>query len=186
MKKTTLGFLTATFLSSSAFAQSGFFGADLSFINAELSNRYSASDADPTAIRLRAGVELNENFAIEGILGLGLQDDNVGGNRAWKLELDSLYGMNLVGSIPLDPMFSLYGKVGFAKVQYEDSITNGTSSTYDDTGITAAFGGKMQFNQTGSLILEYGILPDAENGNGIEAKSAMLSVGVQFCTCFGY
>lgn len=182
MKKSMLGLVAASVLSSSAFAQTGYFGADFSFISAELTadtffGTFS-EDVDPTALRLRGGVEFNENFAIEGVLGFGLQDDKVGRSSDWEFELDSLYGVNAVGIIPLDRTFSLFGKVGFAALEYEDS----DGDTYDDTGVSFGIGAKVNFDRRGSgMIIEYTILPDTENEEwGIDVESEMISIGAQF------
>ncbi len=178
MKKSMLGLVAASVLSSSAFAQTGYFGADFSFISAELTDSWdNSADSDPTALRVRGGVELNENFAVEGVLGLGLQDDKVSGTP-YELELDSLFGVNAVGIIPLDRTFSLFGKIGFAKVEFKDN----EGDTYDDTGVSFGIGAKVNFDRRGSgMIIEYTILPDTENEEfGIDVESDMISIGAQF------
>lgn len=181
MKKSMLGLVAASVLSSSAFAQTGYFGADFSFISAELSadtflGTFS-EDVDPTAIRLRGGVELNENFAIEGVLGLGLQDDKAS-DFGFEVGLDKLFGVYAVGIIPLDRTFSLFGKLGFANVGYEDE----EGDTIDDTGASFGFGAKVNFDRRGSgMIIEYTILPDIDDEDaGWKIESEMISIGAQF------
>lgn len=184
MKKSMLGLLAASVLSSSAFAQTGYIGADFSFISAEVSvdtfvGTYS-EDVDPTALRLRGGVELNQNFAIEGVLGMGLQDDEIDTILGeTEVGLDTLFGVTAVGIIPLDRNFSLFGKVGFASVEYQ---SDDEDYSIDDTGVSFGFGGKVNFNRNGSgLIVEYTFLPDVEDEDtDIQVESEMLSVGAQF------
>lgn len=181
MKKQLLGLLSASLLSSGAFAQGGYFGADFSFISAELSTDTFVGtrtwDADPTALRVRGGAELNENFAIEGVLGLGLQDDELSGTDS-EVGLDTLIGVNAVAIVPLDRTFSLLGKIGFAAVEFEDEA----GDTIDDTGVSFGFGAKINFDRRGSgMVIEYTILPDIEDDDtSLEVESEMISIGAQF------
>lgn len=176
MKKQLLGVLAASLVSSGAFAQqTGYFGADLSFVSAELKVANLSEDFDPTALRVRGGVELNQNFAIEGVVGLGLQDDEIG-RFDDEAGLDTLWGVNAVGIVPLDRTFSLFGKIGLAVVEYEGD----GGFSVDDSGVMFGFGGKVNFNRSGSgLVIEYTILPDVED-EGLEVESDMISIGAQF------
>lgn len=178
MKKQLLALAAAVAVSPAAMAQDAYFGADFSFVSAELTDwQGETADSDPTALRVRGGVGLSENFAIEGVVGLGLQDDEVSGTP-YDLELDSLFGINAVGILPLDRTLSLFGKIGFANLEYKDS----DGDTYDDTGVSFGFGAKVNFDRNGSgLVIEYTILPDTENEEyDIEIESEMISIGAQF------
>ena len=175
MKKAMLGLVAASMMSGAAYAhQEVYMGADFSFVGVEL----DPLDADPTALRFRGGIELNENFAIEGVVAVGLQDDELG-RTGVDIDLDSLFGVSLVGIVPLDRSFSLFAKVGYAKVEYEGSF-GGYSDSVDDTGVMFGFGGKMNFSRTAAMTLEYTILPDVDLGGGSEIESDMISLGLQF------
>lgn len=179
MKKHLLGILCASsLLSSAAMAQDAYFGADFSFISAEITADTlfgsATADADPTALRLRGGVEMNENIALEAVLGVGLQDDEIG-DTEFEAGLDTLVGLNAVGIIPLDRTFSLFGKIGFAMVEYEDE----EGDTVDDTGVSFGIGAKVNFSRTAGMVLEYTVLPDVEE-DAFEVESDMISLGAQF------
>lgn len=178
MKKQLLALAAAVAVSPAAMAQQGYFGADFSFISTELSiEGFSGSeDVDPTALRVKAGANLNENFAIEGVLGLGLQDDELDDSGV-DFGLDTLLAVYAVGIVPLDRSFSVFGKIGFAKVEYEFD----PSYSIDDTGVTFGAGVSVSVNRNAAMTLEYTILPDVEDGaTGIQAESDMISLGAQF------
>lgn len=183
MKKQLLALAAAVAVSPAAMAQQGYFGADFSFVSAEVSadtifGSFS-DDFDPTALRVRGGIGLNENFAVEGVLGLGLQDDEVelAGIES-EFGLDRLVGINAVAIIPMDRSFSVFGKVGFASVGYEGDA----GDSIDDTGISVGFGAKVNFDRNGSgLVIEYTVLPDVEDDDSsLEVESDMISIGAQF------
>lgn len=176
MKKQLLGVLAASLLASPVLAQDAYFGADFSFISAELEidGISQTFDADPTALRFRAGVNFNENFALEGVIGLGLQDDELS-RLGGDLELDSLYGVYAVGTIPLDRTFALFAKAGYVVLEYE---INGLGSD-DDSGLSAGIGARINVNRNAALVLEYTLLPDIDDAGG-SLESDMISLGAQF------
>ena len=176
MKKHLLGILCASsLLSSAAMAQDAYFGADFSFISAELKvDGFAALDADPTALRVRGGVGFNENFALEGVLGLGLQEDELGDTNV-DLELDSLYGVYAVGIIPLDRTFALFAKAGLVVLEYE---IEGVGSD-DDNGLSAGIGARLNIDRNAAMTLEYTMLPDIDDEGG-SLESDMISLGAQF------
>lgn len=181
MKKQIFGLVAGALLSTAAVAQDAYMGADFSFVSAELSaqafgQRFS-EDADPTALRVRGGIVLNENFAIEGVIGLGLQDDEIGDSNV-DFGLDTLLGISAVAMIPLDRQFGLFGKIGFASVEYD---SDDADYSVDDTGIMFGIGAKVNFDRNAAMTIEYTILPDVEDDNSsLEVESDMISIGAQF------
>lgn len=183
MKKQLIGLLAASVVSTGAVAQNGgYIGADFSFVSSEIKwDGFLGSfseDADPTALRVRGGLQVNENFAVEGLIGLGLQDDEIGDSNV-DFGLDTILGVSAVGIVPLDRTFGLFGKVGFASVEYESDDLDGS---IDETGIMFGFGAKVNFDRRGSgLVIEYTILPDVEDDDtSLEVESDMISIGAQF------
>jgi hypothetical protein len=180
VKKQLLGFLTVSLFSSAAMAQGGYIGIDLGTIDAELSaDGFSETyRAEPTALRVRGGGLFSKHFALEGYIGLGLADDEIGGTGL-DFELTQLIGANAVGIIPLGNVFSLYGKLGIASVEFED----GDGDKYDDMGLTYGFGVKFNTGSVGAVVIEYAVLPDAVNdeyGIDLNVESEMLSIGYEF------
>lgn len=173
MKKQMFGLLAASVLSTGAMAQGGYIGADFGFIDADIKTSLDTASADPTALRFRGGLQLHENLAVEGVVGVGLQDGEIEKTRR-ELGLDELFGVSAVGIIPLDRTFGLFAKVGYASVGYE--YENG--STVDDTGVMFGFGGKLDFDRHGSgMTIEYTILPEIDATAKVE--SSMISIGAQ-------
>ncbi|MEJ2682006.1 MAG: outer membrane beta-barrel protein, partial [Gammaproteobacteria bacterium] len=89
-------------------------------------------DSKPSAINLNVGKTINENFAIEGLLGFGLSDDDANGTLEdgfsdslvrysdAKLGLKTLLGVSAVGKFPINDSINAYGKLGLAQIKYED------------------------------------------------------------------
>lgn len=179
MKKQLLALAAAVAVSPAAMAQQGYFGADFGFISGEFTAPGLSGDfeSDPTALRIRGGVGLSENFALEGVFALGLQDDEITSTDA-DLELNSIFGINAVGILPLDRTFALFGKIGFAAIEFEDS----DGDKYDDTGVSFGFGAKVNVDRNAALTLEYTILPDAEykDYSALQFESEMISIGAEF------
>jgi len=176
MKKQLLALAAAVAVSPAAMAQQGYFGADFSFVNAEFEfNAIPGTyESDPTALRFRGGAELNENVALEGVIGLGLQDDEIE-QTDLELGLESMFGVYAVGLLPLDRTFSLYGKVGFVAIEYE--LDSGESD--DDTGVSFGIGAKLNVDRNAAMIIEYTVLPEIEDAAG-SLESDMISIGAQF------
>jgi len=89
---------------------------------------------DSTGLRLRAGVALNDYFALEGHLGTGGSDGNV--------ELDYLAGGYAKGIVPIAPEFRLYGLAGFTEVDLDVD---------DESGFS--YGAGAEFDMTPSLAV---------------------------------
>lgn len=179
MKKYILSAMAASLLAAPALAQDAYFGADFSFINTEVEvDALSQTvDADPTALRFRAGVNFNENLALEGVVALGLQDDELGSTGV-DVELDGLYGVYVVGTIPLDRTFALFAKAGYVVLEYKaDGF--GVSGETDDSGLSAGIGIRMAVDRNVAFALEYTLLPDIDESFGT-IESDMISLGAQF------
>jgi hypothetical protein len=109
MKSIALAAATAlfTFALAPAHAQmsqpapgSMYAGVSLSQVSYEESGRGTAK---PTAIGLKLGKVVNQNFAIEGRFGTGLTDDDVGGGGAQDVSVDFVLGAYGKGILPLSP-----------------------------------------------------------------------------------
>ncbi len=181
MKKQVCGVLAGCLLSMSGWAQESYIGADFSFLSSDISARILGRtyswDADPTLVRVKGGVALNKNFAIEGFLGMGLQDDEIG-DSSTDFGVDNMYGVNAVVMVPLDRVFGLFAKLGFASVEYD---SDEVEYSIDDSGILFAAGMAVNFDRNAAMTLEYTILPDVEGDrNVLEVESEMISIGAHF------
>ena len=115
-------------------------------------------DFNPTALVGRLGGHVNPNFSIEGRLGFGVQDDtqNIFGIDA-SLELDSLLGVYGVGHLNFAPSSSVYGLVGFTRVEGTASIPAipGASATDDETDLSIGVGADIGISDTVAFNIEY-------------------------------
>ena len=100
-----------------------------------VSGGYTQFDGDGGAelggITGRVGVNLTPNFAIEGEGTFGVTDDS-------GTELDSELGAFVVGKLPINPSFDVFGRVGVARIETspggdEDGLAYGAGATWNLT-----------------------------------------------------
>ena len=173
MKKLLIAGLIS-FASLAAQAEGWHAGLQYSLLDAELADSGFTTDSEPSAVNFSVGKKIHENFAVEGLLGFGLSDDEVE-DSGFDFELKTVIGISAVGILPLTENFSLYGKLGVAQIEYNDS--DGDSS--DGSG--ALFGAGLMFdvNEQFGLNLEYVRYPDAEYDDfDIDIEASTLNFGV--------
>jgi outer membrane immunogenic protein len=107
---------------------------------------------NPTAAIVRLGMFLNPNFAIEGRLGTGVQDDTeflsgLGSGNDATLELDQIAGVYLTGHLSLADAFSLYGLLGGSVVKGTASLPSisGLELSESNSGISYGVGADIYF-----------------------------------------
>src|SRR5690554_5655392 len=128
MKKLTLGVLVASMaFSASALANETYYGASLESLTFSSSG---FKDHHALAGSFAAGLKINQNFALEGRLGIGLTEGTqteydeiqlLFGNPyerkiETKLKLQNYFGVYAVGLIPINENFTGHIKAGFANV----------------------------------------------------------------------
>jgi hypothetical protein len=120
---------------ASMLAAPAFMAAHAQTTGVYVSGGYTQFDGDGGAdlggITGRVGVNLSPNFAIEGEGSFGVKDDS-------GTELDSEFGAFVVGKLPINPQFDLFGRLGVARIE--------TSPGGDEDGV--AYGAGAQFNLT--------------------------------------
>jgi len=87
--------------------------------------------ADLGGITGRVGVNLTPNFAIEGEGTIGVTDDS-------GTELDSEIGAFVVGKMPINASFDVFGRVGVSRIETspggdEDGLAYGAGATWNLT-----------------------------------------------------
>lgn len=177
MKKVLVAVLAGCF-STVLHAQSWYGGVQYSRVNAELVSGVVTADSNPSAINLSFGKGINKNFAVEGLVGFGVRDDKVE-NSNFDLELKTVVGVMAVGTLPVAENTSVYGKLGVAKIKYDDS--DGDSS--DGTGALFGVGMAFDINEKYGLNFEYLVYPDAEYDDfdiDVEAKALNLGAYLKF------
>jgi outer membrane autotransporter protein len=112
-----------------------------------------SEELNPTGLTLRGGHFLTDNFAVEGRLGTGLNDDTVSGTNV-DVELDQVVGVYAVGHLPVSDVFSFYGLLGFSYAEATLSVP-GASVSGDDDGFSYGAGVEVNFTPAISGQLEY-------------------------------
>ena len=107
-------------------------------------------DVEPTALVGKLGVFVNDNVAIEGRIGFGLQDDTVDiGPFEVDFEVDSLLGIYGVLYSSMESDTAFYGVLGYTQGELEGSAF-GVTVSEDESGLSYGFG--VNF---GAFNLEY-------------------------------
>ena len=152
-------------------------GVNYSILDVQLESAGQQSDAEPGAINVFVGYEFNKYLAVEGLLGRGIYDDRVS-NQSFAIELDSIIGISAVGIMPLSDSFSLYGKLGFAQVEYEDD----TGRTGDGSGAMYGVGAAFDISETTTFNVEYVRYPDGDydTSNTFDIETNAFNLGVSF------
>lgn len=118
-------------------------GANLGIITVD-----AGTDLDFLAAGGHIGAQLNEHFAVEARAATGLSDDK-------GIDLDSYVGVLAKGMLPLNNQLSLYGVVGYSRVE----ISNYWYSA-SDTGLTLGVGASYAVDRTTSFAAEFARLQE--------------------------
>jgi len=109
--------------------------------------RDSGESANPSAIRLRAGTELNPYFAVEAQAAMGMADDKLSVPGVdYNIKLDSLYGLYVRPQISFAGSGSLYALLGYSFVQVGASPSNASGTKQTGKDNRASFGGGIDFD----------------------------------------
>lgn len=109
-------------------------------------------DNNASAWKIFGGYQFNKNFAAE--LTYMQTDDftatvNFGGASAAVNADGKIWGLAALGMLPVNPQFSVFGKVDFAQTDAQGTVTvGGTTVTVGDDDTEAHFGVGLMFNFT--------------------------------------
>src|SRR5690606_12422933 len=118
---------------------------------------------------------INSYFAIEGYLGLGIDDDTIEDSEL-DVGLENIIGLDALGVLPLGDVASVYGKVGVVGVSYKDE----DNDSYRENGLSYGVGAKLNVGGSGAVTLDYTVLPDIDSDEfGFEIESEIISIGYQ-------
>ena len=102
-------------------------------------------DVEPTALVGRIGHFVNDNVAIEGRIGVGLQDDEVEvdlgifGTVDVEVEVEHLFGIYAAIHSSSSSDISVYGIIGYTQGELEASA-GGFDASEDDSGLSYGLG----------------------------------------------
>jgi len=169
MKKLNISALALTLLAApAAFAQSAANGTYGELGITQVS--YSASDASgptfkPTVLRAVVGYGLTDNFALEGMLGAGMNDASADASAAgysvnYKLKVESMLGAYLKVKAQAAPGVELFGRLGYAKIRNTVSgaipaLNISMSSSADVDGASWGVGAKIAVSPAVALTVDF-------------------------------
>lgn len=162
MKRNTLAlfFSSAILASAGAFAAGGEPGPYLGagYTDASIDFDVIDKDADIGVLFARAGYQINQNIAVEGRLGTGVDDDEIYGVE---VELKDTYGVYVKAGFPTQSGLYPYALLGMTHVKVKASGFGG-SETDSDSDISYGIGADYWFNSTVSAGLELANLYDKD------------------------
>ena len=136
--------------------------------------------SSPQALRAVIGYELNENVAIEGLVGFGMSDDGVkvaGTTVAGaKFEVDNVVGLYVKGKTQLADGFEAFARAGIARAKGTASYL-GVSESASESGFSYGFGVSYAFDKSTSLNFDYMSYLDK---NSSKATGFTLGLGFKF------
>lgn len=128
-----------------------------------------------------AGYQFNEIFAVEGRLGLGVQDEEYSGELTWvNIGIDNSYSVLGKASWPLLETLSVYGIAGFNKTKYDFELNNENYSHSED-GLIYGAGAELRITQNLSLNFEYAVLPEVgDDEDNLDVDSISAGINYRF------
>lgn len=160
--KLALVSLTAVLMATpAAFAQS----------NVELSGGYThleAEDAELGALTGRGTYFFNRYLGAEGEFSIGVQDEDVGGGT---IELDNSLGAFGVLRAPVSERAELFGRVGYARSEFNASVPGIGSASGDVDGLAYGVGGKLFFTE------RLGVRADVTRYEGDDGEADAFTIG---------
>ena len=157
MKNVLLSIVAAVYIFSSGGLLASSTGDTYGGIQYALStyNEDGFDEVKPTALVGRFGKYINNNFAIEGRLGFGLQDDSINFlGIDVTLDIDTLIGVYGLGYVNINDSSSVYGLIGFTRAEATASAL-GISVSSDESGLSFGVGSDLGIGNNVSLNIEY-------------------------------
>ncbi len=111
-------------------------------------------EIEPTALVFKYGKFVNDNVAVEGRFGIGLQGDEIdidifGLPFEAEVEIETIFGVYVVAHVNPDAQGTFYGVFGVTRGELEVSI-DGFSDSDDESDVSFGFGARF-----GNFSVEY-------------------------------
>jgi opacity protein-like surface antigen len=177
MKRLIPLFAVATLAAGTASVQAQGLYGEVGYTPLKLESRVGGLDfsSRPSNVRGIIGYELNDNLAVEGMLGLSAQDSSVkvnGINSGVKSEVDNMVGVFVKPKIEVVEGLELFGRLGAARTKL--SVGNETDSA---TSVAYGFGASYKLNPALSLNADYMTYHDKDDTT---LKGVTVGVGYKF------
>ncbi len=144
MKRLTLAMVAAALGSTSVYAlEKPYVGIDYQMGTFEAAG---GIEAEPSAIRLRGGTEINPYLAVEAQVGFGADSDKLAKQGVvFDVKMDSFYALFVRPQISLGSVASIYGLVGASYVDLSANSNNAVIASDDGFRHDTAFGAGLDF-----------------------------------------
>lgn len=142
--------------SANALADGFYVGAGIGEATVEVDS--VGFEADDTAFKIFGGYNINSYFAVEAAYFDGGEAEQSFGNGSVSVALDGL-NVSAVGRLPINDVFSLFGKIGYAS--YEGDIKGRVGNTVvasdsgSDEDLTYGVGAAFNLGPAFELRAEY-------------------------------
>ena len=137
-------------------------------------------DFNPGAAVVRFGAFGTKNLAIEGRVGMGVQDDTQSDQGAdVSLELDTMFGMYGVGHFTFGRNSSLYGVLGFSQVkgEYSSVPVPSVGFTGEKAGVSYGIGADIGIAKNIAVNIEY---MSYVSSSAVDISAAALGLTIGF------
>jgi hypothetical protein len=126
---------------------------------------------------LKLGVNLTDNFSIEGLVATSLADTNFYvGTTLVSARIDNIYGGYLKVKAPASSSVDFFGRIGVAGGQVSASTTYG-SSWLSDTGLSYGGGVDIKLEEKSYVSIDY---TSYYNKSGISVRGFGIGYGFRF------
>ncbi len=175
-KRIVLGcFAVMLFAVAGIAAAQGYIGVGAGITTMDLCDDFTgltACDDEDTGLKLFGGYKFNPNFAVEGAwVDLGeISVTGPGGTATAETDGFQIAG---VGTIPINPQFGIFGKVG---AYMWDGQGGGVAASVSDDGTDIMFGAGVSW----SLTNNFGLRAEWERFDIDGDDVDFLSIGAQF------
>lgn len=134
----------------------------------------SGYSALPSALRGIVGYEIHPNFALEGMLALGVAKDDGGTSVATRLS--SASGLFIKPKIRLGESTELFARLGYARSKIE--LSNSTLSASDsDSDRAIGLGLSIQIDPRAAVVVDY---TSYYNRDGVKAGGFSAGMSLRF------
>lgn len=173
MKKAVIAALLSAFVAAPAVAADTglYLGVKFGSVNYGYDNVSNNSQA---GYGLLGGYTVNDYFAVEAEFNrLGGFDSSTGTIKGRS------FGFSGVGTLPMSPEFSLFGKMGIASSSLEDTAKPPFTGnyTYNNTGLTIGFGGQFNVGEGAGFRFGYDSYPVGDAAITTTSYAGMLYIG---------
>lgn len=169
MKKIVVAALLSAVVATPAVAENMYAEIKLGSVNYGYGNVTNNSQA---GFGLLGGYSINENFAME------VEYNNLGGfDSAPATIKGSAFGVSGVVSYPLNPNFSLFGKLGISNSSLDETFSELTIS-HNNTGLSVGLGGQYNIGERVGIRIGYDLYPVGNSTSGTSSAGMMYVGGV--------